>query len=55
MELTEQEKQILAQLVKERLDDIHKNEQLANAPAQFFAAEVKYDAFLEDLLNKLQK
>jgi len=55
MELTLDEKKVLKQLVDEHLEEVKKNEQLANTPPAFLAGEVKYEEFLTHLKKKLHE
>lgn len=53
MELRSDERKLLAILLKQHLDEVRGNEQLLNQQAVVFAAEAKYEDFVERLLKKL--
>lgn len=47
------EKDALKHFVEQHLEEVQKNEELANTPPSFFAAEISYEEFLKTLLKKL--
>ena len=55
MELTKQEKMVIRQLIKEKLDLFEKEEAtIRDQTPSFLEGEVKYDEFLKQLLRKFE-
>lgn len=55
MELTNDEKTVLSQLLDEHLAEVQKSETLRDQQASAIAAEVKYEDFLQQLKEKIQQ
>ena len=53
MNITNQEKELIRFLIKKELKTVKKSEEDIRPHAKFFAAEEKYENFLEELLKKL--
>ncbi|MFH0751983.1 MAG: hypothetical protein V1914_00095 [archaeon] len=53
MELKTDEKKLLLILLKDHLKEVAANTKLLNQQAAVFAAEAKYEDFVEDLIKKL--
>jgi len=53
MQLTNDEKELLKHLLKKQIEEVDKANDTPNLPAGIFIAEEKYEAFLRDLLKKL--
>jgi len=54
MNITQDERKLLKELVKKELEVFEKEEKtIIEISPGFLSAEVKYDLFLKDLLNKL--
>ena len=54
MELKSDEKKLLRIILKKHLDEVKGNEHLLNQQAAVFAAEAKYEDFVDRLLKKLK-
>ena len=51
--LTEDEKKVLKHLIQKQLEEIENKAALRDSQPAFFAADVKYDEFLKNLLKKI--
>ena len=54
MEFTNDEKEVLKDLLKKHIEEVDKANDTLNLPAGIFIAEEKYEAFLRALLDKIQ-
>ncbi|MBI4738291.1 hypothetical protein HY772_01800 [Candidatus Woesearchaeota archaeon] len=54
MEFTKDEKNVLAALVKEHLEEVTADEKRGDQPIQLLKSEVKYVDFLKALMKKLR-
>ncbi|MFP4111497.1 MAG: hypothetical protein ACLFUO_00715 [Candidatus Woesearchaeota archaeon] len=52
-ELTKNEKELIVSILNKHLEEIRENENLLNQNLEQFAAEVKYENFVEKIINKL--
>jgi phage regulator Rha-like protein len=52
---TKDEKKVLSQLVKERIESLEKQEQLPTDLVANLAMDVKYEDFLKNILKKLKE
>lgn len=53
MQLTNDEKEVIKNLLVKHIEEVDKANDTPNLPAGVFIAEEKYEAFLRDLLKKL--
>ena len=54
MNFTEDEKKVLRYILDEHIKDVEKNETLVDSPPVLLAAELRYDDFLKNLMEKLE-
>lgn len=52
---TKDEKKVLSQLVKERIESLEKQEQLPTDLVANLAMDIKYEDFLKNILKKLKE
>lgn len=53
--LTKNEKDLIITLLRQHLDEVRNAEKMPNQQLIDFAAEVEYDRFLENIIQKIEK